>query len=81
VGTLFNEQLRVCDLPTNVRCGTSAGTGSGTTTTPGGSTSCTYTVQRGDSLWSITQSRGVTLTALQAANPQITNPSIIRVGE
>jgi LysM repeat protein len=41
----------------------------------------TYTVQSGDSLSSIAVNAGVTLAALESVNPQITNPSLIFVGE
>lgn len=42
--------------------------------------STTYTVVTGDTLSSIAANKGVTLAALEAANPQITNPSLIFVG-
>lgn len=41
----------------------------------------TYTVQSGDNLTNIAASEGVTLQALEAANPQITNPDLINVGD
>lgn len=40
-----------------------------------------YTVQPGDSLFSIAQRFGVSLQALIAANPQITNPNLIFPGQ
>ncbi len=40
-----------------------------------------YTVQPGDSMFLIAQRFGVSLNALIAANPQITNPSQIRPGQ
>ncbi len=45
---------------------------------PGG---FTYTVQSGDSLYAIAQKYGITLDALEAANPQITNPDLIFPGQ
>jgi len=41
----------------------------------------TYTVKKGDSLWAIAQRFGVTLGALEGANPQISNPNLIYPGE
>jgi|SRR6516165_9931888 LysM repeat protein len=41
----------------------------------------TYTVQSGDTLTSIAAQFGVTLAALAAANPQISNPNMISVGQ
>ncbi|NLJ81374.1 MAG: SafA/ExsA family spore coat assembly protein [Firmicutes bacterium] len=40
-----------------------------------------YTVQRGDSMWLIAQRFGVSLSALIAANPQISDPSKIHPGQ
>ena len=41
----------------------------------------TYTVQPGDTLSSISQVFGVSLEALEAANPDITDPNLIDVGQ
>lgn len=40
-----------------------------------------YTVQRGDTLYSIAQRYRVSLSDLIAANPQITNPNTIEIGQ
>ena len=39
-----------------------------------------YRVKPGESLWGIARAHGVSLQSLEAANPQITNPSLIRPG-
>lgn len=44
-------------------------------------TSATYTVGNGDSLWDIASHIGTTVEQLLAANPQISDPSLIRVGD
>ncbi|HZV02796.1 MAG TPA: GH25 family lysozyme [Planctomycetota bacterium] len=49
--------------------------------TSGGSNPSTYTVQRGDTLSGIAARFGVSLAALEAANPQITNPNLIYPGQ
>jgi LysM repeat protein len=59
-------------------------TGSGTQTstsyqTPGQAT--TQTVKSGDTLSQIAASNGMTLSALEALNPQITNPNLIQPGQ
>jgi LysM repeat protein len=41
----------------------------------------TYTVQSGDTMSSIAAAHNVTLAALEAANPHVTNPNVIEVGE
>ncbi len=51
-----------------------------TSSSPASSTS-TYTVKSGDTLSGIAASHGVSLTALEAANPQITNPNVIFTGQ
>ena len=40
----------------------------------------TYTVVSGDTLGGIAASYGVSLSALETANPQITNPDLIYAG-
>lgn len=45
---------------------------------PGGTV---YTVQPGDTLFQIARRFGLTLAELLAANPQITNPNVIQVGQ
>ena len=44
-------------------------------------TSATYTVRDGDSLWDIASSLGTTVEQLLSANPQISDPSLIRIGD
>jgi LysM repeat protein len=41
----------------------------------------TYTVRSGDTLAGIAAQFGVTLAALQAANPQISNPNLLFLGQ
>ncbi|OJD10015.1 hypothetical protein ACJ73_09978, partial [Blastomyces percursus] len=41
----------------------------------------TYTVASGDSMWAISVARGISLDALIAANPQVSDPSQIEVGQ
>lgn len=43
--------------------------------------SVTYTVKKGDTLWGIAKSYGVSLSALIANNPQIKNPNLIYPGD
>ena len=39
-----------------------------------------YVVKKGDTLWAIAKKFNVTLAALQEANPEITDPTKLRVG-
>jgi LysM repeat protein len=49
---------------------------------PGGGSGGTYTVQPGDSMFAISQKLGVTLQALETANPQVKPPAFqINVGD
>ena len=41
----------------------------------------TVIVRAGDSLWSIAQNNQTSVEALRAANPQLRNPNLLRVGE
>jgi spore coat assembly protein SafA len=41
----------------------------------------TYTVVAGDTLYGIAANFGVSLSSLEAANPQITNPNLIYPGD
>jgi chitin-binding protein len=55
-----------------------------TTTTTTTTTTCTpssYTVVSGDTLSQISLSKGITLAALLAANPQVTNANLIYIGQ
>ncbi|MDD4169508.1 MAG: DUF3794 domain-containing protein [Desulfotomaculaceae bacterium] len=40
-----------------------------------------YTIKPGDTLYKIAQAKGVTLAMLKAANPQLTNPDVLNVGQ
>lgn len=51
------------------------------TPAPSGSHAGSYTVQAGDTLSAIAQRQGVSLAALEAANPQLSNPNYIYPGE
>ena len=68
---------QVINLPSGVTIPITGGTGSPTPTGTAG----TYTVVSGDTLSSIAANAGVTLAALEAANPQITNANSIFVGD
>ena len=47
----------------------------------GGNDMTTVIVRAGDSLWSIAQNNQTSVEALRAANPQLRNPNLLRVGE
>ena len=47
----------------------------------GGSSSSSYTVKTGDTLWAIARDHGISLAALEAANPHIANPNLIFPGQ
>ena len=47
----------------------------------GGNHMTTVIVRAGDSLWSIAQNNQTSVEALRAANPQLRNPNLLRVGE
>jgi LysM repeat protein len=55
----------------------SGATGGGATTSSGGST---ITIQSGSTLSGIARQNGTTVSALMAANPQISNPNVIYAG-
>lgn len=63
--------------------GTDTGGSSGGGDTGGGDTGSTtsYTVQAGDTLYRIATRFNMTLSAIVALNPQITNPNLIYVGQ
>ena len=73
-----NTSGTLTELPAETVGGVSADTavsGGGT----GGGQTCT--VRKGDTLWEIAGTYGVTLTDLIRANPQIKNPNLIRPGD
>lgn len=61
----------------------SAPSGGGSTGTGGSASSgrLYHRVEKGDTLWGIAQTYGVSLDRLIALNPQIKNPNLIRVGQ
>lgn len=69
---LYNESVTLVDGTTS-----SGGEGDGTED----SATSTYTVVRGDTLWSIARDYGMTLNYLIGLNPQIKNPNLIYPGE
>lgn len=50
-------------------------------TFPGWPGSCVYVVVAGDTLWAIAQRHDLTLGELVAANPQLSDPTLIRTGD
>jgi LysM repeat protein len=71
---IYNTQTGVPELVFN----SSSNLTSNPNVTPGPTT---YIVQPGDSLWKIATANAWDLNALKAANPQITDPNFIRVGQ
>jgi LysM repeat protein len=67
-------------VPTEVPTEVSSTAVPAPTTVPSSGTTATYTVQRGDTLYSIARRYGTTVEAIAAANG-IANPSRIRVGQ
>lgn len=61
----------------------SSGSSAGASGAAGGAPSAAayHTVVRGDTLWAIARSRGMTLQALLALNPSIKNPNLIYAGQ
>jgi LysM repeat protein len=69
--SIFTQAIEVGDQINIPTCGTCAPEG----------TETTYTVVSGDTLTKIAGEHGITLYALEAANPQIENPDIIDIGD
>ncbi len=44
-------------------------------------TGTTYTVKKGDTLWAIAQKYKTTIKAIQDANPALTNPDVLKIGQ
>ena len=63
---------------TGAETGDSAAAGANTSASPGAGY---HRVVKGDTLWAIARSYGLSLTELIALNPQIKNPNLIRVGD
>ena len=40
-----------------------------------------YVVKKGDTLYAISKANGITLAALRAANPDVTDPTKLRIGQ
>lgn len=40
-----------------------------------------YVVKKGDTLWAIARQFGITVEALQEANPEVTDPKKLRIGQ
>lgn len=96
-GTTYGSGAGTSSAPANmVSTSSGASTSSGTSSSilndilgssgwnfgsTGSSSGLTYTVQSGDSLSAIAARYGTTLSALLAANPSITNPNVISVGQ
>ena len=61
--------------------GSTGGTEGGTQSTATSSAPQYHRVVKGDTLWALAKTYGLTLSELIALNPQIKNPNLIRVGE
>jgi nucleoid-associated protein YgaU len=64
-----------------VACGAIPGLAPGAPTGPGPDAFVIYVVAWGDTLWALAQRSDTTIEALLAANPEITNPDLISVGQ
>lgn len=61
--------------------GSTGGTEGGTQSTAASSTPQYHRVVKGDTLWALAKTYGLTLSELIALNPQIKNPNLIYVGD
>lgn len=61
--------------------GSTGGTEGGTQSTAASSASQYHRVVKGDTLWALAKTYGLTLSELIALNPQIKNPNLIYVGD
>lgn len=61
--------------------GSTGGTEGGTQSTAASSAPQYHRVVKGDTLWALAQTYGLTLSELIALNPQIKNPNLIYVGD
>lgn len=79
VGDVLNIPAQTCGTPA---CATATTSSTLPTATCASSSNSTYTVTYGDTLYIIaTEKFGITLAALELANPQIENFDVIEIGE